>query len=55
MIVNNISSSCQFNKGMELGHVSEAKVVHCTQQEPVLTRQLLPTANGLLADSEERQ
>ena len=55
VIVNNSSSSCQLNKGMELGHVSEAEVVHCAQQEPVLTQKLLPTANGLSADSEESQ
>ena len=50
-----ISSSCQLNKGMELGNVSEAEVVHCAQQKPVLTQQLLPTANGLSADGEESQ
>ena len=59
VIVNNSSSNCQLNKGMELGHVStsEAEVVHCAQQDPVLTRQLLPTAtiNGLSADGEESQ
>ena len=37
VIVNNSSSSCQLNKGMELGHVSKVEVVHCAQQEPVVT------------------
>ena len=40
---------------MELGHVYETEVVHCIQQEPVLAQQLLPTANELSADSEEKQ
>ena len=52
VIVNNSSSSCKLNKG---SHVSEAEVLHCAQQEPVLTQLLLPTANGLSADGEESQ
>jgi len=49
------TKSCQLNKSMELGYVSEAEVVDYTQQESVLTQQLIPAATGLSVNGEERQ
>jgi len=35
-----------------MGHVCETEVVNCTQQEPVLSQQLLFEVNRLSADDE---
>jgi len=57
VIVNNSNSSCQVDKSMELGYVSEAEVqvVDCTEQESVLTQQLIPATTGLSVDGNNCQ
>ena len=52
VIRNNSSSSCQLNKGMELGQAVGAAVVDHTQQESLQTQQLPDTVVSLPAESE---
>ena len=52
VIRNNSSSSCQLNKGMELGQAVGAAVVDHTQQESLQTQQLPDNVVSLPAESE---